>query len=162
MDRIPGNRFVEGCTYFVTMTLLERQPLFADPRAAEITFRELQYYRHKHEIELYAYVIMPDHVHVVLRPIGHLTLPRWVRRFKTFVAHALEQGPIWMRDYWSEYLWDDEMIAQKIEYIHRNPIRRGLVNEVGDYPWSSIADYYFKAKLEFVDDFKSPHSASGG
>ncbi len=161
MKRIPGNRFVEDCTYFVTMTLKDKRPLFSG-QATQLVFNELQYYRQRHEVKLYAYVIMPEHVHVVIRPIPPLILPRWVRRFKTYVAHALKLGAIWLPDYWSEYIWDEKLLTQKIEYVHRNPIRRGLVNVVGDYKWSSAAEYSRKENLEFVDDFRSPHSASGG
>ena len=162
MKRVPGNRFVEDCTYFVTLTLQERRTLFADAGAAGIVLRALQTDRQRGQIALFAYVIMPEHVHVVLRPIPPLVLPQWVRRFKTFVAHSLKRGPIWMHDYWSEYLWDEKMIIQKIEYIHRNPIRRGLVDELGRYPWSSAAEYDRVDGFELVDDFRSPHSASGG
>ena len=80
MKRKPGNRFLEDSTYFVTMTLKECEPLFADSAAAERVVRELQHHRQRRLIELYAYVVMPEHVHAVLRPIPPLVLPKCTHR----------------------------------------------------------------------------------
>ncbi len=92
MQHIPENRQGSDLTFFVNAALWHRQPIFADPRAAQIAMDSLQHLRQSGEIWLYGFVIMPGHVHLLVHPLPPQTLPKIMRRFKTWVAHELEQG----------------------------------------------------------------------
>lgn len=68
--------------------------MFANERAAQIALDSLQFFRRTKEIALYGYVIMPDHIHLIVKPLAPLTLSKFMRRFKTFIAHSLDRGSI--------------------------------------------------------------------
>jgi putative transposase len=104
-------------------------------------------------MDLYGFVIMPDHIHLIIKLQGAHTLPAFVRQFKTYIAHRLAKGPIWQRNYWSELIVHDRMLAQKLEYIHENPVRKGIVEHAEDYPWSSAKEYLVKDRFELIDSY---------
>jgi hypothetical protein len=68
------------------------------------------------------------------------TLPEVVRRFKNFVAKEISVGPIWSKGYWSEIISGDHLIAQKLDYVHENPVRKGLVTRAEDWRYSSARE----------------------
>jgi putative transposase len=154
MERVPPNRAVGGLTFFVTATLTERKPRFADVRACELVLDSLAFFRKRSEIELYGFVIMPDHVHLVVKTSEATTLPVFVRRLKTFVAHELGDGAIWKKGYWSEVVADEKHLRQKLTYIHENPVRAGLVGQATDYTWSSASDYMLSTERSRIDSWR--------
>jgi putative transposase len=155
MQHVPPNRALSDQTFFVSAALKDRRPLFADEHAAKAVLDSWQFFRRRGEIELYGFVIMPDHVHLILRVNPPLTVSAFMRRFKDFVAHTLAQGPIWDKGYWSEIITSESMLIQKIEYMHGNPVQRGLAREIQDYPWSSAVDYYTDSETKRVDPWRA-------
>ena len=141
MHRVPENRKLSDETFFVTTSLEPRRPLFADSGAAQLILNTWDFYRKRGEINLYCFVVMPDHVHFIVKVNSPLTISGFMRRFKDFVAHELEQGPIWEKGFWSEGIPSGRAFYQKLSYIHRNPAVAGLVTEESEYEWSSARDY---------------------
>jgi putative transposase len=141
MRRTPGNRNISGVTFFVTATLRDREQLFQEPRAAQVVSDSLQFFRQNKEVKLYAFVIMPDHIHFMLQVLPPLVLPRFMARFKSYTTHVLGGKPIWQKGYWSEEIAGDALFLQKINYIHDNPVRSGLTAEEHEYTWSSIHEF---------------------
>jgi putative transposase len=133
MERTPHSRTLRDQTFFVTTSTLNRKPVFASDVAAEIVLNTLQFFRQRKEIELYGYVIMPDHVHLALRVAEPLTLPNLMRRFKSFVARAVGQGEIWEKGYWSQAIPAEAVLVQKLRYMMRNPVEEGFCEEVEHY-----------------------------
>ena len=90
---------------------------------------------------LLAWVIMPNHVHVLFQPISGWTVAKIVASWKEFTARkicdALRSGtsisrlaattPVWHREYWDRFIRDQTHLVQAIEYIHLNPVKAGLV-----------------------------------
>ena len=135
------------------MSLLNREQLFADYRVAKIVHDSLQFFSERKEIRVFAYVIMPDHFHIVLELNAPLILPTWVRRFKTFTAHEIAGGKsIWMTSCWSELVVTEDFFYQKLEYIHKNPVRAGLCEQDEAYHWSSAREY-LSGKFELIRPF---------
>jgi len=153
MVRIPENRSVPELVFFITTGLRNRRPLFRRPKVAQLVMECFQFFRNRGEIELYGYVIMPDHLHVILKPKSPVTVSQIVKRFKTYVAHAVGQGRIWEKGYWSEVIEGDYFLRQKLVYIHENPVRAGLVQVAQDYEWSSAREYLCKMSSEIVDPY---------
>lgn len=155
MQRVPPNRALTDNTFFVSAALKDRCPLFADEHAAKIVLGSWQFFRRRGEIDLYGFVVMPDHVHLILRVFPPLTVSAFMRRFKDYVAHALARGPIWDKGYWSEIMTSESMLIEKLEYIHANPVRRRLTENMADYPWSSAGDYFTDCETKRVDPWRS-------
>ena len=96
--------------------------------------------------ELLSWVIMPNHVHILIRPSW--SLPRIVQGWKSWSARwallnaarlelALPVGGFWMRGYWDRYIRNEDHLASALDYIHQNPVKAGLCASAGQWPWSS-------------------------
>jgi len=121
--------------YFVTWSLARGTPtLTAEERTVVAAclrhFADVRY-------RLYAWVVMDDHVHVVVAPLESLTLDSIVHSWRSFVAHALvpkgRRAPMWRRDQHDRILRADGELAEKVGYVAANPWRRWP--EVDSYPW---------------------------
>jgi REP element-mobilizing transposase RayT len=96
---------------------------------------------------LIAWVIMPNHVHVLMDPAESIskTIQGWKSlTARWMLAHnvRLELGisnpnQVWMREYWDRFIRDDKHLRATIDYIHRNPVKAGLCCEPSDWQWSS-------------------------
>ena len=107
-----------------------------------------------------AWVIMPNHVHVLIRQIEGHPLASLVQTWKSLSARRIATltgttGGIWQRDYWDRHIRDADHYARCVDYIHRNPVTAGLVHEIGAWPWSSA---YRKWRSEGV----APRAVDGG
>ena len=109
-----------------------------------------RFFRENGKIELYGFVIMPDHLHAILKTKAPVTISQFVKRMKTHIAHMLGQGPIWEKGYWSEVIEGGSFMKQKLVYIHENPVRAGLVRKPEDYPWSSAKEYLCKTTSDVI------------
>ena len=96
-----------------------------------------------------AWVIMPNHVHVLIDPAEPIS--KTSQGWKSFTARWLlkhnerlglgipDPYHVWMREYWDRFIRDDDHLRATIDYIHRNPVKAGLCREPEDWPWSSAA-----------------------
>lgn len=110
---------------------LLRDPLLADLLAEEMIREDGVAYR------LEAFVIMPNHVHVVLK-VGGRPLGGIVRGWKGVSARWINQtvgrsGPLWCREYFDRFIRDEEHAIAAIRYVVRNPVQAGLVERGGDW-----------------------------
>jgi len=87
---------------------------------------------------------MPDHIHWLIQLNDNYSLPVVVKRLKATSAHSInqhlnKQGQVWQKSYYDRSLRKEDDLKQVSRYIVANPLRAGLVNEIGDYPyWDSI------------------------
>ena len=96
---------------------------------------------------LVAWVVMPNHVHVLFQTIEGWTVAKIVASWKKFTARKIcddrgqsDDGPsgsVWHREYWDRYIRDRGHFEQTIEYIHLNPVKAGLVDDARGWRWSS-------------------------
>ena len=86
---------------------------------------------------LCAWVIMPNHVHVLITLTGSTSLAKIIQSWKSYTGHRL---PVpWQREYWDRYIRNDEHYQQAISYIHENPVKAHLCATVDEWQWSSLA-----------------------
>ncbi|HUV67519.1 MAG TPA: DHHA1 domain-containing protein, partial [Sedimentisphaerales bacterium] len=109
-----------------------------DERIARIVQDALQHF-HGNHYELIGWAIMPNHVHVVVRPLGRHELPEILHSWKSFTAKqankALERsGLFWQEEYYDHLIRDEEDFRHAIEYVISNPERAGLY----DWPWVGL------------------------
>jgi len=100
-------------------------------------------YRDQGKFALHAFVVMPDHIHVILTPAG-IALERAVQFIKGGFSHAASaetgfKGEVWQRGFSDHRIRDASDYALHLDYIRQNPVRRGLVLRAEDYPYSSAA-----------------------
>jgi putative transposase len=128
-----------GQTYFVTASSWQRRALFANSRWADLFLKTLHSYRGP-EYLLHAYVLMPDHFHILLTPGG--TLERAVQLVKGgFSFRAKKElgssAEIWQRGFSDHRVRDHEDFEIHVSYIHRNPVGKKLAERASDYPYCS-------------------------
>jgi REP element-mobilizing transposase RayT len=128
----------------LTATTLHRRPLFADPRAAQAACRSFISRRCLGDARLLAWVLMPDHAHWLLALGQDKPLAKVVESLKSFSAREANlatgrTGPVWARAYHDHALRRAQDLQQIARYIVANPLRAGLVQRVGDYPyWNAV------------------------
>jgi putative transposase len=159
---------IEGHVYYLTTVVYDRLPIFARPSFVIPLLDSLNYYRYKQQFKLLGYVVMPDHVHFLIWPCGEATVPDFMRDYKEFTAKrivrqaevegiqtwveafrqaGLETGrsknKVWQDGYWDKNVYTERFLQKKLEYVHRNPLRAGLVEALEAYPYSSYRNYAF-------------------
>lgn len=157
---------VDGAIHFLTLTVLDWVDVFTRKELAEEILVNIRYCQRHKGLELFAYVIMPSHLHLVTRR-NDGPLSEWLRDFKSFMAkrvfHLIGTHPaesrsgwllehfrrrgqtssqnrefaFWKKDSDSIELFTPSVIEQKINYIHMNPVEAGMVTEPEHYRLSS-------------------------
>lgn len=167
---------------FVTFSTYRRHQLLKQEAVAELFIAHLDKIRRKYSLKLWGYVIMPDHVHLVVLPNGLgdlatcgadlggpsacrgvLSLGRIIGELKSITARAIlshlrkqrrfDSGRLtrnnddtktvsfWQRRCYDHNCRTHEIVVEKINYCHNNPVVRGLVNDPGKWRWSSFGWY---------------------
>ncbi len=160
--------------YFMTATICGWHPLFNNPNYSRIILDSLTWLRKEKRMNLFAFVLMPSHLHAIIypmnRPIGSL-----LQNFSSFTAHAIidqlesdhkndlltffhdhrrnsqEKHSIW-QDVQAKNIFSEKFLKQKLEYIHQNPVSKewNLAKDRSEYEYSS-ACYYDKDRAPIID-----------
>jgi putative transposase len=129
-------------TFFVTSVTWERRPIFRSQRAARLFLDTLFGYRDRGIFQLYEFVIMPDHIHLLLAPKPTVALERTLQFIKGGFSHRFmkETGSrmeIWERSFTNHRVRNEFDYEKHCRYIHLNPVRARFVELPKDYPYSS-------------------------
>lgn len=143
---------------FVTTTALDFVHVFGDPRLRTLMAVLLVADCRRYGAKLHA-LVMPHHIHLLVRTPADRTLPQLMQRIKSNSAkliapqlparvavdfedqRGLNGRSFWQKSFRSVTVYSEAVFWQKVEYIHRNPVRRAMVTEPEDYPWSSARDF---------------------
>jgi len=128
-----------GSWHFVTFTCYRRLPYLNDTRSRTIFESQLEALRQRHQFYIFGYVLMPDHVHMLLsEPKLHL-LADTLRALKTQTSRQLkgERKQFWQRRYFDRNIITQTEFSEKLQYMHRNPVAAGIVEKPEDWTWSS-------------------------
>ena len=129
-----------GMICSVTIGTRERRPVLAEPRIARAASDVLQVHARKTSVPIYAYCLMPDHAHLVLGPSPTCDIIQFVGQFKNLAQRAMwslgVSGKVWQVSFWYRFLREEESLAEQVRYVLNNPVRRGLVKEWREYPYS--------------------------
>jgi putative transposase len=130
-------------THFITFSCFHRKPLLRSELAARTFELALESVRRSYQIYLYGYVVMPDHVHLLLSEPKRSLLSEAVKALKQSVSRRLpeENGRFWQTRYYDFNVHGERKRVEKLRYIHRNPVRAGLCAAPKDWPWSSFLHY---------------------
>jgi len=124
-------------TYLTTSVTQERFPFFRRSATAELFIDVLQHYRRQGHYKLHAFVVMPDHVHLLITPEG-ITLERAMQFVKGgFSRRFAPRTTVWQKGFQDHRCRDAEEFLVRKRYVHENPVRAGLAAEAHLYPFSS-------------------------
>lgn len=154
----------ESGVYFVTFATHKWVDVFTRNEYKDILIENLNFCQENKGLELFAWCIMTNHVHIIARAKEGFTLPDFLRDFKKYTAKAIikaikenqresrkewllemfktENGNrFWRGDNKPIEIWSNYVFDQKLNYIHNNPVEAGLVFKAEDYVYSSARDY---------------------
>ncbi|MCK4632172.1 MAG: hypothetical protein KAT79_02815 [candidate division Zixibacteria bacterium] len=135
-----------GSCFFVTTTFREWRRFGDVPEFYARLASSFAFCLEKYEAVCIAYAFMPSHIHAILILKGDCLAPL-TRDFKKFVAQKvavdlrLGTTSIWMPRYDRVAIYSEEVLRTKLQYVHNNPVKAGLVSQPEDWMWSSAADY---------------------
>jgi putative transposase len=164
MTRTRYRIFEDGYPYFVTCTIVGWLPVFTRPEAVQIVFDSWNFLKTDRDFQLYGYVVLENHLHFIA---SGPELANAIKSFKMFTArhivdlleahkakvllrqlrmHKLphkskSEYQVWQEGSKPKQIANDEMMLQKLEYIHNNPVNRGYVDEAEHWRYSSARDY---------------------
>lgn len=159
MARKWSNQNLPGVLHFVTGSIHRRSPVFAQENCCMAFLDVCASLREEWPCKLIAYVLMPDHVHLIVNPRDG-RIKEFVGALKSHSAkqvigraYGLDFGrggleadrsahQVWQESFKDLPLWSPWMVWQKINYIHANPIKARLVASAKDYRWSSYRTFY--------------------
>jgi putative transposase len=125
-------------TYFITTVTANRRRLFQVEQNANLFIEVLQAQRIKARLQLHAFVVMPDHAHLLLTPAPEISLEKAMQYIKgTFSFRLKNNLDVWERSYDSRRIIDTNDYTTHLTYIHQNPIRANLTTQPELYPHSS-------------------------
>ncbi len=156
-------RKMNGATYFFTVVTHGRRPWFRSVAARRILgacFREA---RKSMPYEVDAVVLLPDHLHILMRPLDGVDYSALWRLVKTRFTQRVKlrlpdddparlgrrsgECSLWQRRFYEHTIRDEDDWGRHLDYIHFNPVKHGLVTTPSDWPWSSFHRYVRRGVL---------------
>ena len=129
--------------HFITFSCLHRLP-FLEPAATKETFEfVLEQIRARHRARVYAYVLMPEHIHMLINEPPLILVAQFLKALKQITSRKLrgDRKQFWQDRYFDANIHGESARSEVIRYIHLNPVKRGLVASPGQYRWSSFNHY---------------------
>ena len=140
-----------GHSHFVTFSCYRRQPYFSCEAIYGLFPECLERMRQRFEMCVYGYVVMPEHVHLLLSEPEKGSLADALHYLKLSFTKRLPQrggdkskGSFWQKRYYDRNVRNWQEFTVKLRYLHRNPVKRGLVKNAADWKWSSFRHYAFR------------------
>jgi putative transposase len=130
-----------GGFHFVTFSCHDRQPLLGSVEARDLFERSLETMRLRYDFVVSGYVVMPEHVHLLLSEPKQVLLSKALQALKLSVARQRREIPFWMARYYDFNVYNPVKREEKLHYMHWNPVRRGLVEVPANWRWSSFTHY---------------------
>ena len=162
---MPRYRADENLPYFCTITVLDWIPVLIESRYIDPIIESLSYCRANKGLQLFAYVVMPNHLHMIaaandlhevmrdfkrftsrriherLVADGRETVLNWLERAAHEARRARGEFSFWEDGFHPQAIYTTDVLDQKLRYLHENPVRKGLVRSPEDW-WFSSAGWY--------------------
>jgi len=155
--------------HFVTFSCHRRRPSLGTARARNRFLKILDEIRERHAFELVGYVVMPEHVHLLVGEPLRGNPSKVMQVLKQRVSQSLHKrrdgaaeqmghslgekgersGAFWQRRFYDFNVWSEKKLNEKLNYMHRNPVDRKLVSHPKDWPWSSWS-FYEKGEVGLI------------
>jgi len=169
MARKWSNQNLPGVLHFITGNISHRAPVFKQEACCRCFLDVCAELRDEWPCKLIAYVLMPDHIHLLVNPRDG-RIKEFVGKLKSLSAKRIIEHSrglnfrldkpdsdgsihqVWQESFKALPLWSSWMIWQKINYIHANPVKAGLVTSAKDFRWSSFSAFYFETNEPLAVD----------
>jgi putative transposase len=130
-----------GEFHFLTFSCYRRRAYLAAVAAMDLFEDALERVRRRYLFAVAGYVVMPEHAHLLVNEPKRALLSKAVQALKLSVSMRSRERPFWQAHYYDFNVSAHEKFVEKLRYIHRNPVARGLVEKPEDWKWSSFRHY---------------------
>ena len=133
-----------GQFHFITFSCYKRLPLLHNNASYSVFEHEFEWVRQRYGFVVAGYVLMPEHVHLLTNEPRVSSLAIALQVLKQTTSRKLKGAGLtqfWQRRYYDFNIYTETKTIEKLKYMHRNPVRRGLVTKPEDWPWSSFCHY---------------------
>ncbi len=150
-------------SHFITTSCYQRKQLLATTQSRDLLLEVIEQVRRRYYFVVVGYVIMPEHIHLLLTEPERGNPSKVMQAVKQGFARrllikqrasnearpghsrntALDDGHIWQARFYDFVVFTEEKRAEKLRYMHNNPVKRGLVREPQQWKWSSCRHYEF-------------------
>jgi putative transposase len=127
-----------GNFHFITFSCFHRLPHLATEVARDLFEDALERTRRRYRFVVAGYVVMPEHVHLLMGEPLKGTVADAIRAVKLSVVLRRHERPFWQARYYDFNVRTTKKRIEKLRYMHRNPVKRGLVSKPEDWRWSSF------------------------
>ena len=133
----------DGDLHFITSSCFERRPLLNSPEARDNFLTVLEQVRQRLQFVIVGYVGMPEHFHLLMSEPELGTPSEAMKRVKRQAAFRIRHDTphLWQHRFYDFNVWTARKRIEKLKYMHRNPVTRGLVANPEDWCWSSYRTY---------------------
>lgn len=136
-----------GDLHFLTFSCYRRRPYLATAQAKYTFLSVLEQARKRHGFSITGYVLMPEHVHLLVSEPDAITASGVIqvikqnssRKLKS--AATIEREPFWLTRFYDFNVRTEQKLVEKLRYMHRNPVTRGMVESPEHWEWSSFRHY---------------------
>ena len=127
-----------GQFHFVTFSCYARRPHLGSPAAREVFEHSLETMRQRYHFLVAGYVVMPEHIHMLVSEPDTVLLSKAIQALKLSVAVQRPERPFWQPRYYDFNVWSERKRVEKLRSMHRNPVKRGLASEPSEWRWFSF------------------------
>ena len=155
----------QNLPYFCTVTVLDWVPIFIESRYIDLVIESLSFCRQNKGLQLFAFVVMPNHLHLIaaaddlhavvrdfkrftsrtihdrLLADGRSTMLAWLEQAAQHARRARGEFSLWTDGFHPQEIRSRPVLEQKLRYLHENPVRKGLVVSPDQWWYSSAAEY---------------------
>ena len=131
--------------HFITFSCYHRASRLSSAYARDQVVHALERVRRWYGFYLIGYVVMPEHIHLLISEPERSTLALALQMLKQTVSRKLRDGsiePFWQARYYDFNVFTERKRVEKLRYIHRNPVKRGLVESAEQWRWSSFRHHW--------------------
>jgi putative transposase len=130
-----------GGFHFLTFSCYRRRSYLSSGAAMDLFEDALERVRLRYLFAVAGYVVMPEHVHLLVSEPKRALLSKALQALKLSVSMRSRERPFWQAHYYDFNVSTHEKFVEKLHYIHQNPVRRGLAASPEDWQWSSFRHY---------------------
>ena len=145
--------FLHGYSYYITIVTHQRNPILIDN--IELLRESFKYSKNKFSFRIEAIVVMPDHLHMIIEVMNPKEYPKIISCMKRYFSkncnpkfyedifqshHREKMGylPVWQKRFYEHTIRDEKDYNTKLQYIHNNPLKHGLVENIHDWKYGSL------------------------
>ncbi len=163
--------YIPGAAVFITQVVQDREPVFRDRKAVSLLHNILNNVKELHPFELLGYVILPDHLHIVIQPTGesnfsdimHSFKPNFTKAYKKMIGLSSSQSmKFWQKRFWDHVIRDDRDLENHLHYTHFNPVKHGLINDPRKWKDSSYIEWEERGLYPPAFDWGEPKDIEWG